>query len=124
MKILTPLAATIAIAVSASSFGAMAATGSPSFVKGELGLATSASTISTLKRVLASQPEYALNGNEGFSVQQQWTDNLGKRHTRLNQSINGLNVYGTSMVVHADLADEKAPDSALASIYAVSGRLA
>ncbi|NQZ10383.1 MAG: M4 family metallopeptidase [Algicola sp.] len=124
MKILTPLAATIAIALSASSFGAMAANSSPSFVKGELGLATSATTISTLKQILSAQSEYALNGNEDFSVKQQWTDELGKRHTRLNQTINGLKVYGASMIVHADLADANAPASAQASIYAVSGRLA
>ncbi len=124
MRILTPLAATIAIALSASSFGAMAAN-SPSFVKGELGLATSATTISTLKTILSAKPEYALNGNEDFSVQKQWTDELGKRHTRLNQTINGLKVYGASMVVHADLNDANVNSpSAQANIYAVSGRLA
>ncbi len=128
MKILTPLAATIAIALSASSFGVIAANSSPSFVKGNLGLATSASTVSTLKQILSAQPEYALNGNEDFTVKQQWTDELGKRHTRLNQTINGLKVYGSSMIVHADLADAStqtnAQTSSQASIYAVSGRLA
>lgn len=128
MKTLTPLAATIAIALSASSFSAMAVNSSPSFVKGNLGLATSASTVATLKQILSAQSEYGFNGNEDFTVKQQWTDALGKRHTRLNQTINGLTVYGTSMIVHADLVDANAKTSAQtsaqASIYAVSGRLA
>lgn len=125
MRILTPLAATIAIAICATSISTIAAdTGSPSFVKGQFGVVTSATTIATLKQVLATQSQYALRGNEDFWVKQQWTDTLGKRHTRLNQTINGIKVYGTSMVVHTDLADEKATGSAQASIYAVSGRLA
>jgi Zn-dependent metalloprotease len=49
---------------------------------------------------LNSQTAYATNGNEDFSVTQQWTDELGKQHTHVSQTINGLNVYGT-MVVHA-----------------------
>ena len=47
------------------------------------------------------------NGNEDFSIIGQWTDNVrqwtdkvGIRHTHLRQTINGLNVYGSAMILH------------------------
>lgn len=136
MKKLNPLAATIAIVLSTASVGVMASNeladtqsltaASPSFIKGQLGLVTPASTISKLKQILAADVSNHLVGNEDFTVKSEWVDALGKRHTRLSQTINGLKVYGTSMVVHADVdvnnANSPLQDSA--SIYAVSGRLA
>jgi Zn-dependent metalloprotease len=133
MRILSPLAATIAIVLSSASVGVMAnndlsalAAASPSFVKGNLGLATSANTVAVLKQILAADASYRVNGNEAFTVKEQWTDELGKRHTRVNQTINGLKVYGTSMVVHADVSEENAnsPMQDAGSIYAISGRAA
>ncbi len=136
MKTLSPLAAAIAVVLASSSMSTLAANtfevknqtanGTPSYVVGQLGQTTSEDTVASLKRLLNNQSVYATNGNEGFAVTQQWTDELGKQHTRVSQTINGLNVYGTAMVVHADVVQN---DSALvvndsANIYAVSGSLA
>ncbi len=137
MRTLSPLAATIAIALSTASAGVMANNEltaqhnalnnvSPSFVKGNLGLATPESTVAKLQQILSADASYQSNGNESFVVKNEWTDTLGKRHTRMTQTINGLKVYGTSMVVHADVATDNAisPLMDAASIYAVSGKLA
>ncbi|MFT4926457.1 MAG: Zn-dependent metalloprotease [Phenylobacterium sp.] len=141
MRILSPLAATIAIALSSTTMMANAAIavqanhnaqGQATFVKGQLGTTSSANTITALKSILSSQPGYEAVGNEDFAVKRQWIDKLGKRHTHLNQRINGLNVYGTSMIVHANISNVKGANSALknnkdqdnANIYAISGTLA
>lgn len=135
MRILSPLAATIAIALASTSVNALAEVelqnltdnGQLTFVKGSLGVTTPGNTISALKSILSSQAAYQAVGNEDFAVKRQWTDALGKRHTHLSQTINGLKVYGTSLIVHADVAGSGIgamanPDSA--NIYAVSGTLA
>lgn len=124
MKALKPLAASIAVILSCSSLGTAVAqnfdvkaqtkTGAPAFVAGQLGEVGSKSALSTLESIVAENGAYAANGNEGFSIKQQWTDSLGKRHTRVEQTINGLKVYGASMVLHTQ-GD---------SVYAVSGSLA
>jgi vibriolysin len=138
MKTLRPLAASVAVLLASSSIGVMAneafevknatATGTPSFVVGQLGSATANNTIATLKGILASQASFRANGNEDFAVKRQWVDDLGKRHTHLSQTINGLKVYGTSMIVHADVLSNDANSlvntSGEANVYAVSGTLA
>ena len=43
-------------------------------------------------------------GDEEFAIKKVWTDELGKTHVRLDQSINGLRVVGAQMIVHADSA--------------------
>lgn len=124
MKTLRPLAATIAVVLAASSLNAVGAdfevrnqsiAGTPSFVAGNIDM-KGGDAVAALKDLVASQAAFQANGNEDFNVVQQWTDELGKRHTRMHQTINGLKVYGTSMVVHSDQVQN--------SIYAVSGALA
>ena len=133
MRILTPLAASIALVLSASS--AMASeiklneqsAKSPSFIKGQLGKTNAQNAASALKSIISSRADFKSNGNEDFAVKRQWTDKLGKQHTHLSQTINGLKVYGTSMIVHANKSQENAlaPLGADSSeIYAVSGKLA
>lgn len=103
--------------------------GTPSYVTGDLGKTNAKETVSTLKQILSQQAAYQYNGNEDFTITDQWIDKLGTRHTRVNQTINGLNVYGTSMVVHAKV-DESIKGKQLlgahtpAEIYAISGNLA
>ena len=75
--------------------------GTTSFIKGDLGKINAAPSSMAIKQLLTSNSHYALNGNEDFSVKEQWLDKLGKQHLRLNQTINGLPVYGTSLIVHS-----------------------
>ncbi len=143
MKILSPIAATLAIALSTASVGAvanndalagltidlatanLATNGQATFVTGSLGVTTPANTISALKNILSTQAVYQSVGNEDFAVKRQWTDKLGKRHTHLSQTINGLKVYGTSLIVHANTIENNGVlQNDSANIYAVSGTLA
>lgn len=139
MKTLSPLAATVAVVLSTSSLGVMANNDlaeqhqanalvqtSPFFVKGNLGLVTPSSTIEQVKQILSERASYRVNGNEDFKVKQEWVDELGKRHTRLTQTINGLPVYGASLIVHADVETQNAnsPLAESAKIYALTGRVA
>lgn len=133
-KILNPITATIAFAL--SSTAAMAGqgdisldvisksetTGRPSFVKGNLGVATPESAAKALKQIVGSDARFQTNGNEDFIVNRQWVDALGKQHVKMTQTINGLKVYGTDMTVHADAVDQYGAKSG--NIYAISGRLA
>jgi vibriolysin len=134
MRILNPLAVTIALALCTSSVMAAnlnaiseAKAQAPSFVSGNLGAVTPETTVSALKQFINSQVAYRANGNEDFVIKRQWIDTMGKQHTHLGQTINGLKVYGTGMIVHADKTQQNfnAPMGAdAAKIYAVSGKLA
>lgn len=77
--------------------------GTPSFIKGDLGKINATPTALAIKGLLKSNSQYALNGNESFSIKEQWLDKLGKQHLRLNQSINDLPVYGTSLTLHSSV---------------------
>ncbi|NQZ10538.1 MAG: hypothetical protein HRT35_25575, partial [Algicola sp.] len=110
MKALNPIAASIAVILGTSSLSVMAgnaavvqnqsAIEAPSLVAGQFGSATAQSTVSALKNIVANHVLYQANGNEDFTISKQWTDELGMRHTRVNQTINGLKVYGANMIVH------------------------
>ncbi len=132
-KILNPITATIAFALSSTAAMAQQGdlnldviaksdTGRPSFVKGDLGVATPESATKALKNIVANEARFKANGNEDFIVKRQWIDQLGKQHTQMTQTINGLKVYGTDMTVHTDAVDKFGAKSN--KIYAVSGRLA
>jgi Zn-dependent metalloprotease len=75
--------------------------------------------------MISSQSSYGSVGNESFNVRRQWTDELGKTHTHFDQKINGIKVYGTSMIMHSN-----SPVSAFSllnttnSVYNVTGTLA
>ena len=139
MRTLNKISATLAVILASASTTALAGNdftvqnltnaGTPSFVVGDLGNADAHSTVAALKQLLSTQSAYQANGNEDFSIKEQWVDTLGKRHTRLIQSINGIEVYGASMIVHADIEQKSANqtltgDHTSATIYAVSGALA
>ena len=101
--------------------------GSPEFVSGSLGSFNQSNAVDTLKNILATQSAFGSAGNEGFNVKRQWTDQLGKTHTDFEQTINGLKVYGTSLILHADTNSANGALSSLnaeGSVYAVSGSLA
>lgn len=130
-KILNPITATIAFAL--SSTAAMAGdinvdviakseNGRPSFVKGDLGVATPKAATQALKNIVAQDARFKANGNEDFIVKRQWVDALGKQHTKMTQTINGLKVYGTDMTLHTNAVDKFGAKSN--EIYAVSGKLA
>jgi vibriolysin len=130
---LTPIAASIALVLCASSAMASeiklneAGANAPAFIAGQLGNTSSENTIAALKNIINSRADYLANGNEDFTIKRQWTDELGKQHTHMSQTINGLKVYGTSMIVHANKSQDNdfAPLGANSSeIYAVSGQLA
>lgn len=99
--------------------------GAPTFVTGNLGSISSSKSAETLKNILAAQSSYGFTGNEDFQIRRQWTDSLGKSHVHFDQTINGLKVYGTSLIMHANnLASGLTSAGTSGQVYAVSGRLA
>ncbi len=85
---------------------AVSASGVPSFVTGKLGEFTKVDAVKSLTKYLSSQSAYGYSGAENFSVVQQSTDENGRTHTKYKQKLNGLNVYGASLSVHSNHADE------------------
>lgn len=134
MRVIKPIAIAITLALSSTTVTAMdddmkiknkTHKGNPSFVTGKLGHAAPGQKISALKKILKEQAGYKSNGNEDFKIKREWTDKLGKSHSAVSQTINGLNVYGTSMIVHTDkVTGQNAVGEDLADIYALSGALA
>ncbi|MEW6990061.1 M4 family metallopeptidase [Colwelliaceae bacterium 6441] len=99
--------------------------GATSFITGNLGKLQIKSASSAIKKALSTHAQYQLNGNENFSVKKQWIDKLGKQHIRLNQTINGLPVYGTSLTIHSTIQSSGLQSTTSESdIYAVSGIMA
>ncbi|WP_444997784.1 M4 family metallopeptidase [Aliikangiella sp. IMCC44359] len=99
--------------------------GSPSFVTGNLGSMTQKTAADTLKNILASQSAYNFTGQEDFQVKRQWIDELGKSHTHFSQTINGLKVYGTSMILHANVTSSSLTSASTSGeVYALTGTLA
>ncbi len=99
--------------------------GSPAFVTGNLGSMTQKNAAASLKSILSANSQYGFTGKEDFQIKRQWTDELGKLHTHFNQTINGLNVYGASMILHANVASGSSLTSGTSgNVYAVSGTLA
>ncbi|MEW4368182.1 hypothetical protein, partial [Aliikangiella maris] len=93
------------------------------YVAGNLGTTTQKNAVDSLKNILASQDAYHVSGSEDFTVRRQWIDELGKAHTHFTQTINGLTVYGTSMILHADVT-ENSLTSTSGQVYALTGSLA
>lgn len=134
MKMLKPVAVAITLTLTSTSLLAMGNninikhktnSGRPAFVTGKLGDLAPGQQISALKKILKEQASYGANGNENFKIKSEWTDSLGKAHSRVNQTINGLTVYGTSMVMHSDkVTGINAAGENLTNIYALSGKLA
>ena len=100
-----------------------------------LGTDVKADTNAVLTRVLnniaAKKPAFTLQGNEDFTVVRQWQDKQQQQHLHVQQSINGLTVYGTSLIVHSQLSQNdsvsksaKINNSQNATVYALSGKLA
>ena len=99
--------------------------GIPSFVVGNLGSMTQNTAGQALKNIITSQNEFAAKGNEDFQVRRQWVDELGKSHTHFDQTINGIKVYGTSMIMHTNSSMGVLNNgNASGSIYGLTGRLA
>ncbi|MGX5173125.1 M4 family metallopeptidase [Aliikangiella sp. IMCC44653] len=99
--------------------------GSPSFVTGNLGSMTTKNAAQALKNILSAQTSYGFTGSEDFQVKREWVDSLGKTHVHFDQTINGIKVYGTSMILHADTTSNSLTSAnANGSIYAISGSLA
>ncbi len=112
--------------------------GQVTFIAGELGSVNTGKTVAAVKKIITSEASYAANGNENFSIKRQWIDELGKQHTHLNQTINGIKVYGTSLIAHANTASANTLGGATslssnsttgavggnAQLYALSGTLA
>ena len=132
-KLSIVIGATIAAAsmnVSATTVTSMniknqTANGLPSFVTGDLGTMTNKSAVQSLKDIITSQNEFSAQGNENFTIYRQWVDELGKSHTHFDQTINGLKVYGTSMIIHATPSlGVVNSGNATSTIYGLTGRLA
>lgn len=99
--------------------------GTPTFVVGNLGSMTQNSASQALKGIISSQNEFGAKGNEDFTIRRQWVDELGKSHTHFDQTIDGIKVYGTSMIMHANpTVDVLNNSNTQRNIYSVTGRLA
>lgn len=99
--------------------------GTPTFVVGDLGSATQNSASQALKSIISSQNEFGAKGNEDFTIRRQWVDELGKSHTHFDQTIDGIKVYGTSMIMHTNPTVGVLNNSnTQGNIYSVTGRLA
>jgi Zn-dependent metalloprotease len=76
-----------------------------------------------LKQTLVSKGLNHLNEQASFTIKRRWTDELGKTHTHFKQTINGIPVYGTDVITHADApANGVLRFNDAANIYAVSGQ--
>jgi len=99
--------------------------GSPSFVTGNLGTAAQNDKVQALKNLLSSQASYGITGNESFKVKRDWVDSLGKSHTHFTQTINGLTVYGTSLIMHTEASANSVNSvNPTSTVYAITGSLA
>jgi Zn-dependent metalloprotease len=79
--------------------------------------------VQALKQSIATNGLYKLSGSEDFTIKRRWTDELGKTHTHFNQTINGLKVYGTSMITHANKATNSVMKlNAASNFYALTGK--
>ncbi|MCJ8319844.1 MAG: M4 family metallopeptidase [Colwellia sp.] len=115
----------VATEVTSMNIKTKTANGAPTFVTGNLGSMTANSAAQALKDIINSQVEFEAKGNENFTVSRQWVDELGKNHTHLRQTINGLKVYGTSMIIHANASIGLLNNgNASSQVYGISGRLA
>ncbi|MET1257437.1 hypothetical protein, partial [Aliikangiella maris] len=94
--------------------------GAPTFVTGNLGSMTEKSAAQSLTNILSQHAAFGYTGQEKFSVKRQWVDELGKSHTHFNQTINGLNVYGTSLIMHANLTNSSLTSTS-GQVYALTG---
>lgn len=84
-----------------------------------------AAAVASLKYALSAQSNSALSGDEDFNIRRQWVDSLGKSHTHFNQTIRGIKVYGTSMIMHTNQSQSTLSiNSAQANNYSFSGTLA
>jgi len=101
--------------------------GQAMFLSGDLGKISTDYNANVIKQALAKYAGVPLMGNESFSIQNQWSDELGKNHVRLTQKINGLTVYGTSITIHSEskkLGNGLQLKAATNDIYAISGVVA
>jgi Zn-dependent metalloprotease len=102
--------------------------GSPSFVTGQLGNMDHNAAVESLKAFLGNQGAYGITGNEDFTVFRDWKDDLGRHFTHFDQTINGIKVYGTSIVMQsgAQVDTQNNPNTFNTSdiILSVSGVLA
>ncbi len=86
----------------------------------------SVSAVRTLKNILVNDESYNLSGNEDFTVLKSWVDELGKRHTKYEQLIDGIKVYGNSITTHEDETNLNGftAKSASSDVYFISGDIA
>ncbi|HUR81540.1 MAG TPA: hypothetical protein VM733_12290, partial [Thermoanaerobaculia bacterium] len=92
------------------------ANGAPTFVTGELGKLAPGSAKKAAKDFLKAQKDLLqLVGSEDFDAVSETTDQLGTKHVKLQEKINGLNVVGGEFIVHSDGAG---------NVIAMNGRLA
>ncbi|MCJ8274988.1 MAG: M4 family metallopeptidase [Psychrosphaera sp.] len=76
-----------------------------------------------LKQTLVNKGLTPLNEQAGFTIKRRWTDELGKTHTHFSQTINGIPVYGTDVITHANAPENGVLRfNAAANIYGVSGQ--
>jgi Zn-dependent metalloprotease len=92
------------------------AQGAPTFITGELGKLGPGSAKKAAKDFLKAQKDLLkLTGTEDFDAVSEATDNLGQKHVKLQQTVNGLPVIGAEYIVHSDAAG---------NVFAMNGRVA
>lgn len=101
--------------------------GQAMFSSGKLGEISEAYNFKEMNNVLSSYSQTPLAGNESFAIKRKWQDKLGNNHTQLTQKINGIEVFGTSVTIHAKSTNMKKGlklNAGKNEVYAISGVLA
>jgi len=114
------------INVSAADYTSFSVSGAPSVLSGELGSFSALAPTQSLEKYLSANPAYGYTGAEKFRVTHKSTDAQGYIHTTYKQTLNGRNVYGTQITIHAKKAESTSgfTASAATEIYSVNGHLA
>lgn len=110
------LLATVSFANNGFSVQELDQKGVPTFVTGNLGKVAAGAPGQAAKDFLKAQKQLLhMTGTEDFDVASITRDSLGQTHVKLQQTLNGLVVYGGEYVVHTDAAG---------NVVAMNGRFA
>lgn len=115
--------------MAANSDGIQAKTnnGQAMFSSGKLGTIDATFNMKEMHNVLSNYAKTPLASNNSFIIKRKWQDELGQNHTQLTQKINGIEVFGTNVTIHAKsnrTLKGLQQNTGKSEIYAISGVIA
>jgi Zn-dependent metalloprotease len=114
-------------AADSESIQAKTLNGQPMFSTGKLGEIGTTFNLKEMQSVLSNYSKVPLTGHASFVIKRKWQDELGNNHTQLTQKINGIEVFGTSVTIHAksnNVTKGLQHNTGKSEVYAISGVLA